>query len=132
MKRLAMLTALMLIGSAPMSAADPQTWFGFSIGVGNAPPPPRVVFAERPTTVWVPGNAVYVVPEAREDMFLYSGFWYVQDDGYWYRSRRWDGPFVAVDVRRVPRAILSLPAKHWKHHPHGGPPGQMKKHRGRH
>lgn len=131
MKRLAVLTMVFMTGCAPVSTAGTQTWFGFSVGVTNAPPPPRVVYTRRPPTRWVPGSAVYVVTDSREDMFLYSGYWYVLDDGYWYRSRRWDGPFVSVDVRRVPRPILSLPAKHWKHHPHGGPPGQMKKHRGR-
>ena len=60
-------------------------------------------------------------------MFRYGGFWFVFDDGYWYRARAYRGPFSVVDVRYVPRQVLTLPPNHWKHHPHGGPPGQMRK-----
>ena len=121
------LAAMLLVGSFTPAHAETQSWFGFSIGVGNAPPAPRVVYVQRPETYWVPGTAVYVVESSSDDMFLYGGSWYVMNDNYWYRARSYSGPFVAVDVRQVPRPILSLPSKHWKHHPHGGPPGQMKK-----
>ena len=128
LRRLLWMSALALVCAAP-AMAETRTYFGFSIGVSNAPPPPRVVFQSQPDIVVVPGSTVYVVedPECDYDMFRYGGFWFVYDDGYWYRARAYRGPFTVVDVRYVPRQVLTLPPPRWKHHPHGGPPGQMKK-----
>jgi hypothetical protein len=64
------------------------------------------------------------------DVFQYGSYWYVYSDSYWYRARSYQGPFVAIAFESVPRRVMSVPEQHWKHHPHGGPPGQMKK-RGR-
>lgn len=126
---------LMTVGTlacAPMSAemARADTYFGFTIGVRNAPPPPRVYFRSQPDVIVVPGSSVYVVEESDCDMFRYGGYWYAENAGYWYRASRYSGPFVAVDVRVVPRPVLTVPARHWKHHPHGGPPGQQWKSHG--
>jgi hypothetical protein len=41
-------------------------------------------------------------------------------DGYWYRARRYQGPYIAVDVRRVPYAVVSVPERNWHHHPSQG------------
>ena len=104
-----------------------STYVGFSIGVSSAPPPPRVVFVERPSVMIVPGTSVYVVQNTDYDVFQYGGYFWLSSGGYWYRSRSYSEPFVVCDVRRVPRTVLTVPAPHWKHHPLGGPPGQMKK-----
>lgn len=106
------------------------TTVGFTTGVEGAPPPPPVVVAE-PTVVSVSGG-VYVVtdPSVRYDMFRYGGAWFVYSGGYWYRSSTSRGPFAVVDVRYVPPPVLEVPPGHWKNHPHGGPPGLAKKHRG--
>jgi hypothetical protein len=120
------LLVLVLGGVAPLEASL-RTHLGFAIGIGDAPPPPRVVVVERPEVVVVPGTSVYVVENSRYDVFRYRGRYYVYNDGYWYRARSYRGPFAVVDVRSVPRRVLVVPARHWKHHPHGGPPGQMKK-----
>lgn len=109
------------------TAPGTRTHFGFAIGISNAPPPPRVVYVEEPTVVLVPRTRVYVVQEVDYDMFRYGSYWYVSSGGYWYRARSHAGPFTVCDVRRVPRQILTLPPERWKRHPHGGPPGRMKK-----
>jgi len=124
------LAAALLVAmvAAPVEA---RTYLGFTLGVGGAPPPPRVVIVDRqPDLVVVPRTSVYVVQNSDYDVFRYGRTYYVYNDGYWYRSRTYGGPFVVVDVRSVPRPVLTLPDDRWKHHPHGGPPGQMKK-RGR-
>jgi len=113
----------------PMAAlASGRTSLGLTVNIGNAPPPPVVVVREEPRCVVVPGSTVYVVSNpVPYDMFRYGVFWYVYNDGYWYRSRGYRGPFAAIEVRYVPRAIITVPARHWRHHPHGGPPGLAKK-----
>ena len=107
------------------------TTVGFTTGIEGAPPPPPAVVVQ-PAAVSVSGG-VYVVsePSVRYDMFRYGSSWYVYSGGYWYRAPSYRGPFAVVDVRYVPRQVMEVPRRHWKHHPHGGPPGYARKH-GRH
>jgi hypothetical protein len=114
--------------SIPASAG---TSVGIGVTIGDAPPPPVVVIREEPHLVVVPGSTVYVVRDNRYrpdyDVFRYGAFWYIYNDGYWYRARSHRGPFRTVRTKYVPRAIMVVPARHWRHHPHGGPPGRIKK-----
>jgi hypothetical protein len=118
MKRhtLAALTLTALAFALP-AVAGARTYFGFEVGVGNAPPPPVIEYRYRPSVMLVPRSNVYVVEDTPYDydQFRYGNYWYVVDDGYWYRSRSYRGPFRVVDVRYVPRPIFMVPAKHWKH-----------------
>ncbi len=116
--------ALLLTACAP---AHSRTYYGFQVGVTNAPPPPRIVFYEAPQYVVVPGTSVYVVDNYNYDLFVYGSYTYLYSGGFWYRSRAYRGPYVAVDVRQVPSRVVQVPSRHWKHHPHGGPPGHGKK-----
>ena len=106
--------------------------YGVSVDISNAPPPPRLVFYERPTYVATVNGGVYVVDPGDNDcdMFRYGSYWYVFTGSYWYRSSSYQGPYTVVRFESVPSRVMNVPAKHWKRHPHGGPPGQMKK-RGR-
>ena len=54
------------------------------------------------------------------DLYRYRSDWYLADDGQWYHSDSWKGPFLAITYDRVPLAIQNVPVpyrKHWK------PPG---------
>jgi hypothetical protein len=111
------------------TGARAGTSIGWSVTIGNAPPPPVVVFQREPRVVVVPGSTVYVLEDDCDyDVFRYGVFWYVFNDGYWYRARSYRGPFKAVSARYVPSAIVNVPPRYWRH-PHGGPPGLKKKHR---
>jgi hypothetical protein len=98
------------------------------LNIGNAPPPPVVVYQESPPVVIVPGSAVYVVndPRCGYDFFRFGVYWYIWNDGYFYRGRSYNGPFRVIEARYVPAAIWNVPSRHWKRHPHGGPPGLTK------
>ena len=106
-------------------APNGATYLGFTVGVDGAPPPPAPVVVAEPAVAVVPDTEVYVVtdPSVPYDMFRYGASWYLFSGGYWYRAGSPRGPFAAVDVRTVPREVVSVPPGHWKHHPHGGPPG---------
>jgi hypothetical protein len=124
-----LLGSMMAAGLAVPALAFAGTSVGVSVRIGDAPPPPVVVIREEPRVMLVPNTTVYVVDDRYDmsyDMFRYGVFWYVYNDGYWYRGRSHRGPFRVVEARYVPRAIISVPSRHWRH-PHGGPPGQMKK-----
>lgn len=119
----ALLLAMSCLACAPLATGN--AYYGFTLGVTSVPPP-RVVIVDSPALHRVPGTSVYVVENSGYDVFRYSSFWYVCAGDSWYRSRSSSGPFVAVDVRSVPSQVLTVPAKHWKRHPHGGPPGRMR------
>src|SRR5262245_60647650 len=91
--------------------ANAATYFGFNIGISNAPPP-RFVYRGQPSLYGVPSTGVYVVEDGYGDMdlFRYGSFWYAYDNGYWYRSNSYRGPFRAVDVRYVPTQIFYVPS----------------------
>lgn len=92
-------------------------------------PAPVVVFDREPDVVLVPSTRVYYVGGLDYDLFRYGRFWYINEDGYWYRAQHYRGPFVAIGFERVPRTIIEVPVTYRHHplHPLGGPPGQMKK-----
>lgn len=121
MKRYAIALAALALAYAATASADTRTYFGFQIGVGNAPPPPRVVYRSRPPMYFEPETRVYVVQNGYDDYdtFSYGGYYYVCEDDYWYRARSYRGPFLAVDVRSVPRPIFMVPQRRWRHYPQG-------------
>lgn len=91
-------------------------------GWRNAPPAPPTHLAFRSGPRWkmVPGTMVYVAGDSRADfdMFRAGGRIYVHKDGYWYRSNRWNGGFMAIDHRQVPDEFRRIPSSHW----HAGSP----------
>lgn len=124
-RALPVLAALLIVGCAEGYR------YGVSLDISNAPPPPRFVFRERPVYVETYGSVVVVDPGDYDcDMFQYGSSWYVYSGGYWYRSRSYNGPYAVISFESVPSRIYGVPESRWRHHPHGGPPGQMKK-RGR-
>ena len=110
-----------VLACAMHSSVSAHTYFGFQIGIGGAPPPPRVVFLSPPPMMYEPESRVYVMRDDDEgyDTFRYGSRYYVCNDGYWYRSRSYRGPFVVVDVRYVPEPIFRVPERRWRHYPQG-------------
>jgi hypothetical protein len=122
MKR-TLLVALALAVAVP-AYADTR----IQVNIGTAPPPPLVVFHHPPAMRLVPAQGVYVVggPDLAYDCFRFGAFFYIYNDGWWYRASRYGGPYRAIEARYVPRPIFMVPPSHWRH-PHGMPPGQAKK-----
>ena len=104
-----------------------------NIRLGNRPAP-VVVFQDEPEVVLVPRSRVYYVEHRGYDLYRYGRYWYINDDGYWFRASGYRGPFVGIELRHVPRSITVVPDRYRRHpiHPHGGPPGLAKKYRGKH
>lgn len=70
----------------------------------------------------IPGTTVYVALDPSEhDVFRYGGYWYLFSNGYWFRARSYAGAFARMDARRVPRAVMNVPAEYWRH-PAPAPP----------
>lgn len=118
----ALLTPLLVAGYQPAKAAD----VGLSIRIGDRYRGDRIYFRERPRMVVVPGTRVYYVRDADVDVYRYGRFYYAFDDGRWYRSASYRGPWVYVRGRAVPRQIYMVPTdyrrnwrgdyRYWRHH----------------
>lgn len=120
----------LLCGLVTTSPAHAETGISVHVNIGDAPPSPEIVFYSRPHEIYVPETHVYVVDDPHvgdNDCFRYQGYYWVFRGGYWYRASHWRGPFAVVHPKYVPAAIYRVPNEHWKHHPHGVPPGQAKK-----
>ena len=81
----------------------------------QAPPPPAVEFKKEPEVILIPQSRVYYVPDLKYDLFRYGRYWYINNDGNWYRARSYRGPFNSVGFTRVPRSIARVPSKYHKH-----------------
>jgi len=118
--------ASIVLGSATPARA--QVSADINIRLGDRPAP-VVVFREEPEVVLVPRSRVYYVEHRGYDLYRYGRYWYINDDGYWFRASSYRGPFVSLALRHVPRSITVVPDRYRRHpiHPHGGPPGLAKK-----
>ena len=117
-----------LIGAASTAPASAAVSADINLHIGDRPAP-VVVFDREPDVVLVPRSHVYYVEHSGYDLYRYGRYWYINDGGYWFRASSYRGPFLSIAVGRVPRSIVVVPAQYRRHpvHPHGGPPGQMKK-----
>jgi|SRR5882672_5925710 len=117
---LAVVLAVAVAGFLVSSCAPyGSTYYGFAVDISNAPPP-RFAFDREPYVVLVPGTDVYEVDaDLGYDVFRCDSNWYVNDNGYWYVSADYRGPFRIVSARAVPRRLIALPADRWRHRPRG-------------
>ncbi len=111
--------AVMVAASLGIAAVLRPVAAETDVYIGNIPPPPAVVFNIEPGVVVVPQSQVYYVPSVSEfDMYRYRAYWYINQGGYWYRSRAYRGPFDYVEYSRLPRAVILVPARYRRHPPH--------------
>ena len=79
-----------------------------------------ITFRTTPRWVAVPGSDVYVVRhEMRpaQDFFRYKKWYYVYDHGTWYRAKKWNGRYVVVRERDLPRAFWGVRRSYWRSYP---------------
>jgi len=64
----------------------------------------------RPAMALIPNTSVfYSTSDADYDLYRYGDTWFLVDNGNWYRSYSWRGPFYSVSRRYVPSEILTIP-----------------------
>jgi len=122
-KEIAGLSALMavLFGAVPSHA---EVNVNVNIGL------PAVVVAGPPEMIPVQRSMVYFAPVVDVDLFYYAGYWWTPNQGRWFRSRAYNGPWVIISPRAVPVAVVRVPRDYRKiyAHEHRIPYGQLKKH----
>ncbi len=88
---------------------------GIPVGVVASPAPvvvaPQPAYVEEPSEmVFIPRSNVYFVPGVSVDVFFYDNRWWNRRGDRWYRSGAYNGPWMAVGPRHVPRAVYRVPA----------------------
>lgn len=117
-----------IISSVAPSPAEVRV----NVGIGTPLPPPLVIPVP-PPMIPIPRTSVYFPPTIDVDILFFGGYWYRPHRDHWFRARSYHGPWVFVEPRRVPRAVISLPPD-YRHIPPGQrhiPYGQFKKYRDR-
>ncbi len=77
-----------------------------NIGIGV----PAVVIPAPPAVVLIPSTYVYFVPDVGVDIFFYHGYWYRPHHGHYYRATSYNGPWVTLAPKAVPKAIMYVPS----------------------
>jgi hypothetical protein len=70
-----------------------------------------------PNLVPVPGYPVYYAPGLPENYFFYDGLYWVFQDGNWYESRWYNGPWTLVGPDAVPLYLLRVPVRYYRRPP---------------
>ena len=87
---------------------------GVSVNVGINVPLPAFRFHAPPPMFVIPGTYVYAVPDIDVEVLFYQGYWYRPNEGRWYRSKSYNGPWGYLDSRSVPRALFDLPPNYYR------------------
>lgn len=96
---IAMLTAASLGFGAPAAHAR------VDVNVGPPPYHRRVYFDRRPEFLYTPRLGFSVTFGGPYDMIMYGNRYYVYDNGGWYWSSAYDGPWRYIEHRRLPRSL---------------------------
>jgi hypothetical protein len=74
-------------------------------------------FTEKPTMTPVTRSGVsYAIHLLDADVYRYRSTWYLVENGQWYESDSWKGPFMSILDTQVPLALQNLPKvyrRHW-------------------
>ncbi|HZZ94316.1 MAG TPA: hypothetical protein VFE23_17275 [Usitatibacter sp.] len=101
---------LALAGIAPAAA---QVTFGLSSG----PVSIGINVPVYPNLVPVPGYPVYYAPTLGTNYFFYDGLYWVFQNGGWYESNWYNGPWYPVAPDAVPVYLLRVPVRYYHHPP---------------
>ena len=117
-------TNILLLGLAfavafATAAAPAQAGSSVSVNlrIGDPYRGADIAFTNDPDVEVIPNSRVYYIRNYDYDMFRYGRFWYMCDDGVWFRGRAYRGPFLHVAFTTVPRAVVMVPEtyrRHWR------------------
>lgn len=120
-KILSLSLALAVALGASFAPARAGTSVSVNLRIGEPYPGGTLVFEQQPDVVLVPDTRVYYIRNSDYDVFRYGKYWYLCDDGVWFRARSVRGPFLHIAFTTVPRSVVYVPERHWKHWRDGHP-----------
>jgi hypothetical protein len=115
--------ALAVAFAGAATPAQAGTSVSVSLRIGDPYPGGQLVFAHEPDVRLIPNSRVYYIRDSNYDLYRYGKYWYLNDDGVWFRGRTVRGPFVHVGFTTVPRSVILVPEtyhRHWRESPGRG------------
>lgn len=100
--------------TASLLAASPVLSQTVTVRVGDPYEGTALDFRTAPRMVLIPDTRVYSISDNNfnNDLYRFGGYWYFVDDGNWYRSDSWRGPFVSIRSNTVPRDVWNVPTEY--------------------
>lgn len=77
---------------------------GINIGI-PVPLPSNVVIQSAPEFIYQPQLGFHVSVGAPYDVMYISNSYYLYNNGYYYRSRSYNGPWEGVEYKRLPKGL---------------------------
>lgn len=77
---------------------------GVTVGI-TLPPPPEIVIEAAPRFIFSPELGFHVSVGVPYDIVYIGDQYYLYNNGYYYRSRYYNGPWVGVESRRLPPGL---------------------------
>jgi hypothetical protein len=78
---------------------------GVNVSVGIPVLPPTVVIETAPRFIYSPPLGFHVSVGAPYDIVYLGNSYYLYNNGYYYRSSSYNGPWVGVESRRLPKGL---------------------------
>lgn len=75
---------------------------------------PRLYLYNFPTLVPVDGFPVYVAQDIEANYFYYSEIFWLFDNGVWWRSTGFNGPWSYVEPDDMPDTLLQVPVQYYR------------------
>jgi len=103
---------LCLALTLPTGVAKAGSGIDVDINLKVPPPPPLLLPAPPlmvPLPLLIPGPAIYLAPEAPEDLIFHSGYWYRQREHMWFRAEVYNGQWSRIPPGHVPKSLRDLP-----------------------
>ncbi len=108
MLRRMIISAVVLVAALAGAAGTAQSDVRVNFGINLQAPPALVA---------VPDTQVMYAPSVSANYFFYGGEYYVYHNGGWYVSHRHSGPWRVLAPEFVPRPILTVPVRYYRHAP---------------
>ena len=93
-----------LLTAAMAVSAHASVNVGINVGI-PAPLPPHVVIQTAPEFIYQPQLGFHVSVGAPYDIVYIGNAYYLYNNGYYYRSHNYNGPWVGVEARRLPPGL---------------------------
>jgi len=72
------------------------------VGIGR---PPSFMINTRPTFIYVQDLGFSVAVGSPYDFYYYDNLYYICNDGFWYSSSYYNGPWIGIEIGRLPSIL---------------------------
>ncbi|MEW6001255.1 MAG: hypothetical protein AB1638_01185 [Nitrospirota bacterium] len=109
MKRILLLLLINIILGLYSFQSPEKTFAEVNVNFYIGAPLPQIVITSPPEVVLIPETNVYFTPDVGIELLFYSGCWYRRHNGLWYRATYYNGPWLYLEMAKVPAVLVHLP-----------------------